>query len=197
MLNYHINANATANGGITQSPAECINTIGSFKCGCDDTGLTIDIYDEKNCFAVDDCSSAPCGDNAYCKNLDNIVADGSNRGYVNLENTFECGCNAAWEPTNCAFAESDASMAFSVEILAEGCKNVNGCAVGLANGQSIAEICANVLTGENQDGALACVDSDGSFTGTCQNGYKKQGSIAEGDFACVDFIGCSNTRMLM
>ena len=42
-----------------------------------------------------------------------------------LENTFECGCNAGWEPTNCAFAESDDSMACSPEILAEGFNNVD------------------------------------------------------------------------
>ena len=180
-MNYHINANATANGDITQRPAECINTIGSFVCGCVDTGFTTDINDEKNCFAVGDCLLAPCGINVYCKDLDRIAADGSNSGYVNLENTFECGCKTGWEPTNCAFAESDDSMACSAEILAKGYTNVDECAVGLADGKSIAEICANVLTGENQDGALDCLDNDDNCTCTCHNGYKKQGSIAEGN----------------
>ena len=98
--------------------------------------------------------------NVYCRDLDNIAADGSNRGYVNLENTFGRGCNAGLEPTN--FAESDDSMACSPEILAEGFKNVDECAVGLADGRSIAEICVNVLTGDNRD--VACLDNDDSFT---------------------------------
>ena len=169
----HINANATANGDITQRSAERINTIGSFVCGYGDTGFTTDINDEKNCFAVDGCLLAPCGANAYYKDLDNIAVDGSNRGYVNLENTFECGCNTGWEPTNCTFVECDDSMASSPEILAEGCKNVDLCAVSLADGKSIAEICANVLTCENQDSALGCLDNNGSFTCTCQYRYKK------------------------
>ena len=79
-------------------------------------------------------------------------------------------------------------MACTAEILAEGCKNVDECDVGMNAGLSIAQICANVLTGENQDGALACVDNDGSFTCTCQNGYKIQGSVAEGNFACFGFL---------
>ena len=129
ILNYHLNANATANGDITQRPAECINTIGSFVCGCGHTEFTTDINDEKNSFAVDDCLLATCGANAYCKDLDNIAAYGSTKGYVNLENTFECGCNAGWEPTNCAFAESEDGLACSPEIMAEECKNVDECAV--------------------------------------------------------------------
>ena len=138
ILNYHINASATANGDITQRPAECINTIGSFVYGCVDTGFTTDVNDEKNCFVIGDCLLAPCGINVHCKDLDYIAAAGSNRGYVNLENTFECGCKTGWEPTNCAFAESDDSMACSAEILAKGCKNVDECVVGLVDGKLIA-----------------------------------------------------------
>ena len=124
---------------------------------------------------------ASCGIIVYCKDLDNIAADGSNRCYVNLEKTFECGSKADWEPINCAFAKSGERMACSAEILAKGCKNVDECVVGLADGKSIAEICANVLAGGNQDGSLDCLDNDGSCICTCQNEYKKQGSIAEGN----------------
>ena len=187
-LNFPINANATAGSDITLPPAECINIIGSFVCGCGDPGFTTDINVKTECLAVDDCLSVPCGPSAYCKDLDNIAADGSVIGYANLENTSECECNADWEPTHCADGDSGDNMACTAEILAEGCKNVDECDVGMNAGLSIAQICTNVLTGENQFGAFVCVDNDGSFTCTCQNGYKIQGSVAEGNFACFGFL---------
>ena len=184
-LKYFKNADATTAEVL---PAECINNVGGFSCGCGTVGFSQATEDDE-CFAINDCAANPCGALADCTDLDNIETGGSGlRGYVNLENTFACGCQAGYEPSACA--NDDVDGACTQEIVDNGCQNIDECTVRQNNGESIASICTNVETDEEQAGASECVDSEGSYTCKCATGYEKAGSIAEGNFSCNDFQEC-------
>ncbi|KAM9409241.1 fibrillin-1 isoform 1-T1 [Pholidichthys leucotaenia] len=163
------------------SNGRCRNTIGSFRCRCDN-GYALD-FDERNCTDIDECRISPdlCGQ-GKC---------------VNTPGDFECECFEGYESgfmmmKNCM----DIDECDRNPLLCRGgeCVNTEGSFQCVCpDGHEIApdgSACLDVNECELSDRLCRngqCINMPGSYQCSCNTGYKSTESRVE----CVDIDECT------
>lgn len=157
---------------------KCINTIGGYRCQCDQGFKEAIVNFTRKCYDIDECENNPC-DGGTCNNIEGaffcscpegMQLDGSNLKCVEMD---ECKTPGYCEHGTCTNLPN--GRGFLCDCNEGYVKSANGKTCEDKNECSEANICKNG----------ACVNLAGSYRCDCNNGFKKN---AAGD--CVDVDEC-------
>lgn len=156
----------------------CINTEGSFRCGCE-AGFTLQA--DFSCKDDDECAV----DNAGCQH-----------NCVNTEGSFECACNDGYVLSDDGASCIDIDECLNIDSCdtsVSQCVNNDGsfvceCNAGFSHGfgDTVSSTCEDINECESVDCPIGsvCENSVGSYTCKCPEGFNYQ------DGECVDVDEC-------
>ncbi|CBY36887.1 unnamed protein product [Oikopleura dioica] len=147
------------NGGCEEF---CVNTDGSFECSCPE-GFTLDMRYERRCYDDDECEKNNGGCSQKCKNTHGSFYCGCEEGYYLDEDRLTCMDLDECHPEALPDAALSQDLNPSLKMF-------------------LAKMEPNGNCEQN------CVNTEGSFHCTCENGYH----LLSDGFTCIDDDECLN-----